>query len=242
MKQKFRCIGFDLGDTLLFYRDVPMSWVALYPEALRSVAVSCGASPTPAQLTAAGQILSRYNTRITPRTKEVSATEIFSYVLEAWNVDPTRHLSAATEAYFTFFQQQMCAYPETVPALTFLREHGLLTGILTDVPYGMPRAFVQRDLNGSGISAFFDAVITSVEVGVRKPEPEGYLAVASRLGVAPHDMLYVGNEPKDVIGACRAGISSVFLDRSNSGANHGQQYTIPTLSGLLVIAIAKELV
>ncbi|HEY3914605.1 MAG TPA: HAD family hydrolase, partial [Verrucomicrobiae bacterium] len=104
--------------------------------------------------------------------------------------------------------------------------------ILTDVPYGMPRAFVRRDLERPGISGLFDTLLTSVEVAVRKPETAGFLALASRLGIAPHEMLYVGNEPKDVIGANRAGVIAAFLDRASSGSSHGQAFTIPTLSSI----------
>ena len=67
MNPKFHAIGFDLGDTLIFYRDTPLSWVTLYPAALRSVAAACAVSPAPEQITAAGEILSRYNTRLVPR-------------------------------------------------------------------------------------------------------------------------------------------------------------------------------
>ena len=38
--------------------------------------------------------------------------------------------------------------------------------------------------------------------------------------------------PKDVIGANRAGAIAVFLDRANSGSNHGQHFTISTLLGI----------
>ena len=165
-----------------------------------------------------------------------------SQILQAWGIDSSRHLSAAIEAFFTFFQQQMCAYPDAVAALTSLRQQGLRTGILTDVPYGMPREFVQRDLDGAAISGLFDAVLTSVEVGLRKPEPDGYVALAARLGIAPGEMLYAGNEPKDVIGACRAGMTAVFLDRSNAGGNHGQHFTISSLSEIQNIAARGQLV
>lgn len=46
MNRRFRAIGFDLGDTLLAYRGVPLNWASLYDEALRAVAVRCGAVPT----------------------------------------------------------------------------------------------------------------------------------------------------------------------------------------------------
>jgi putative hydrolase of the HAD superfamily len=186
-------------------------------------------------LVAAGQILARYNTRLAPRSKEVSSGEILSLVLDCWGLDPDKHLPSVTEAFFNFFQQSMCAYPESVQALTVLRERRIPTGILTDVPYGMPRMFVQRDLDKAGISGLFNTLVTSVEVGVRKPESAGYAALAAEMKIAPEEMLYVGNEPKDIIGACRAGAAAAFIDRTGSGGKHGQQFTISTLLDILDI-------
>lgn len=232
---KIRGVGFDLGETLIFYRDTPLNWASLYPGALRCVANSCNLAPTPKQFADAGQVLTRHNTRMVPRTHEVPAGEILSLVLRSWDHDVVADLPAAIDAFFSFFQQHMCAYPEAVQVLASLRKQGIPTGILTDVPYGMPRALVQRDLERAGISGLFDTLLTSVEVGVRKPETTGYLALASRLGIAPREMLYVGNEPKDVIGANRAGVIAAFLDRASSGSSHGQNFTIPTLSSILDI-------
>lgn len=230
-----RAIGFDLGDTLLSYRDTPMSWVALYPEALTAVAKSCQAQPTADQLDRAMEILTQHNTRVVPRTEEIPAEKIFYSILKAWALDPNQHIDAAIQAYFTFFQQRMSPYPETVSVLVTLRAKGFPTGILTDVPYGMPRMFVQRDIAGAGITDWFEVLLTSVEVGVRKPDPTGYLELAKRLNVEPSQMLYIGNEAKDVIGARRAGALSVFLDRDGSGANHGQEFTCSSLTDLFEI-------
>ncbi|MDB6026850.1 MAG: putative superfamily hydrolase [Verrucomicrobiales bacterium] len=237
MNTNIRGVGFDLGDTLIYYRDTPLNWASLYPKALGCIAKSCGASPSVEELAGAGNILIRYNTRVVSRAREVSAEEIMSLVLRSWELDPVVHLPAAVEAFFTFFQQQMCVYPETIQILAALREQAIPTGILTDVPYGMPRAFVQRDLDGAGISERFNVLLTSVDVGVRKPETDGYLALADRLGIAPDEMLYVGNEPKDVIGAKRAGAMAALLDRAGSGGNHGQDFTIATLSSLRDIVL-----
>jgi len=230
-----RAIGFDLGDTLLFYRDTPMSWVTLYPDALAAVAKSCQIQPTPEQFARAKKILTQHNTRVVPRTREIPAETILGSVLEAWGLDPVKHSSAAIEAFFSFFQQRLSAYPETASVLQTLRAHNIPTGILTDVAYGMPRAFVERDIAGAGIAGLFEILLTSVEVGFRKPELAGYHELAERLGVAPGEMLYVGNEAKDVIGARQAGAFSALLDRDGSGANHGQDFTLSTLTGLYEI-------
>ena len=45
-------------------------------------------------------------------------------------------------------------------------------------------------------------------------------------------MLYVGNEPKDILGACRAGMTAAFLDPTGAGGHHGQHFTISTLASL----------
>lgn len=227
-----RAVGFDLGDTLLFYRDTPMSWVALYPDALAAVARSCKVQPTAEQLERAKEILTQHNTRVVPRTTEIPADRIFHPILETWGLDPAEHGAGAIEAFFAFFQQRMSPYPETLTVLESLRTKGIPTGILTDVAYGMPRIFVERDISGAGITNFFDVLLTSVEVGVRKPEPAGYHKLAKRLGVEPTQLLYVGNEAKDVIGAKSAGALAAFLDRDGSGANHGQDFTFSTLKSL----------
>lgn len=157
-----------------------------------------------------------------------------------WGLDVSTHLQPAIETFFTFFQQRLSVYAETIPVLTSLRQQGISVGILTDVPYGMPREFVERDLNNAGISGLYDVLLTSVDVGMRKPETGGYRALADHLGVGLQEMLYVGNEPKDVLGACRAGVPAVFLNRASSGENHGQQFTISTLSGIAEIMAAVQ--
>ncbi len=233
-----RAVGFDIGDTLLFYGDTPLDWSSRYPEALAAVATACAVSPTPAEFAAASAILLEYNTRVRPRAHEVTAEEIFTRVLSTWSVNSFERMTLAIDAFFTFFQQQMRAFPETVEVLRALRAADLRLGALTDVPYGMPHRFVGRDLVGAGVAELLDAVVTSAMVGVRKPETAGYHSLAAALGVEPGEMLYVGNEPKDVIGARRAGVRSAFLDRARAGGDHGQEFTIDSLVAIREITCA----
>ena len=233
-----RAIGFDVGDTLLFYADTPLDWSSCYSDALAYVARACGVSPGPFQLAEAANILGTYNTRLHPRAKEVGAEHIFSLILRLWAAESEERLQVSIDSFFTFFQQRMSAYPETLRVLRTLRSAGMRLGALTDVPYGMPMRFVQRDLDRAGVSALLDAVVTSAMVGVRKPEVAGYHALAACLGVSPDQMLYVGNEPKDVTGALRAGVVSAFLDRAEAGGKHGQTFTISSLDTLHEITCA----
>jgi putative hydrolase of the HAD superfamily len=169
-----------------------------------------------------------------PREEEVSSNVILARVLAEWDAPPSATvLSAATESFFGFFQQRMRAYSDTLCALRALGARSLPLGLLTDVPYGMPATFVRRDLRAAGIAEFFSAVLTSGDVGRRKPAAAGFVALAEQLGVAPEGLLFIGNEAKDVIGARRAGARAVFLDHTDSGVDHGQEFTICRLSDAL---------
>ncbi|WP_066495768.1 hypothetical protein [Abyssisolibacter fermentans] len=78
-------VGFDLGDTLIEYKDVPLSWKSFYAEALYRVAEVCGVRLTENSFEKGENILCKYNTRINPREVEVKAQQIFTEILSATN-------------------------------------------------------------------------------------------------------------------------------------------------------------
>ena len=229
----FRAIGFDVGDTLLYYADTPLDWSSQYVEALSAVASACRLAPDTQQQAAACEILRHYNTRLRPRIHEVPAEEIFSRVLDAWSAQQSEYLPLAIDAFFGYFQQRMSPFPETLGVLRTLRAAGVRIGALTDVPYGMPFRLVERDLERAGVSELLDVVITSTDAGCRKPAASGYLTLAVALGIASCEMLYVGNERKDIEGAQAAGVPSALIDRSHAMTEYGQSFTISSLGELL---------
>lgn len=230
--REIQAVGFDLGETLMCYEGVPLNWQSLYAEALIAVwdACRCGHSlPSEDDLARGGTILAHYNTRLNPRTTEVTATRILSEVLDCWGMNSKDAAVLAERAFFGFFQQHYAVYSDTLPALRALHARGLKIGILTDVPYGMSRQFVERDI--ASIAAEVDTVLTSVETGYRKPSPHGFLALAAALGVPANKIVFVGNEAKDVQGANAAGMVSVLLVRESSTRkeDYDQEITISSL-------------
>ena len=103
-------------------------------------------------------------------------------------------------------------------------------GILTDVPYGMSKEFVNKDIEK--ISHLIDCVLTSVEIGFRKPNSAGYEALANKLGVNPEEMIYVGDEEKDIIGAHGTKMKAVYIDKHGRVINEKADYSICNLSCL----------
>lgn len=94
--------------------------------------------------------------------------------------------------------------------LTELRDRGYRLGLITnrDSVEGFHKVLDETDLR-----PYFDLVLASGEVGVRKPEPEIFHTALDRLGSQADEAFYVGdNYWADVVGAQRAGVTPVLLD------------------------------
>lgn len=145
-------IAFDLGDTLCEYAGVPLDWQLEHPPALAAVAERCGHDLTATRLEAGIRVLSKYNTRVTPREddEEYAAEHIFAEILEQWGAPP-ECLVVSIQAFFEHFRQTLRAFPESAGVLHRLRQLDVAAGVLTDVPYGMPRTLVLTELSLAGL-------------------------------------------------------------------------------------------
>jgi putative hydrolase of the HAD superfamily len=225
-------VAFDLGDTLLEYEGIPLSWEAHYSEALQALAASLlRRALTAAEVAGGSAVLRRYNTRLHPRTEEVTFAVILAALLTEWKepaqIDPV----PAARAFFGVFRQRMRPFPDALPCLRRLRTRGCRIGIFTDAPYGMPRELIEEDMRAAGLDGAYDALLTSVDVGYRKPAPETLRALAARLGCEASELVYVGNERKDIDAARAAGCRAVLLDRKGARPAWEQDSTLTSLDG-----------
>jgi len=222
-------VAFDLGDTLISY-NVPLSWESLYDGALKDVLNSLGRKPQQQFLIDGKRILSKYNTRKNPRFFEVKAEVIFSEIYSCWKIDNLDKLYETVECFFNHFQRNIFLYDDSIECLKYLKQSGVKTGIITDVPYGMATSYVKKDI--IDFDSYIDYLITSVDVGFRKPSINGYKELLNKLDISKGTFLYVGNEEKDIVGANEAGYISVLIDREKKGYDYGQKYTISSLLDL----------
>lgn len=75
---------------------------------------------------------------------------------------------------------------------------------------------IRLALRGIGIEHYFDAVVTSVDIGHEKPDQEIFCEVLRRLRVRPEESVMVGNRIKtDVLGANKLGIVSILFKWNN---------------------------
>jgi FMN phosphatase YigB (HAD superfamily) len=208
-----RAVVFDFGETLARYAGTQLSWAEHFRPALEQVAEACGLPVTSTQLDLGEHHLNAFNTRVFSRQREVTSNDIFRELLTEWRCSAPLPIATAERAFFAYFQKNLAVYPDVAGTLGKLRSHGMRLAILTDVPYGMKRELIEEDLRHVNLWDAIDLLATSVDVGWRKPSPEGFKFVAKQLKLCVSQLVAVGNEDKDIDAARAAGVPAVLIDR-----------------------------
>ncbi|MFD2796783.1 HAD family hydrolase [Promicromonospora vindobonensis] len=112
--------------------------------------------------------------------------------------------------YLTRYERAWTAFDDAVPALRRVRDAGLVVALLTNGDAAHQRLKLDR----TGLAEHLDVVVASDDLPAGKPDPRAYAAACEILGVAPGDVLMVGNDvEKDYQGPLDAGLGAVLLDR-----------------------------
>jgi putative hydrolase of the HAD superfamily len=137
---------------------------------------------------------------------------------------PARELEAALLASLRF-----APYPEVPRVLRALRAAGARLVVVSNWDVSLHDV-----LAATGLRPLVDAVLTSAELGVAKPDPAIFAAALREAGdVAPQAALHVGDdEQADAAGAAAAGIPAVLVRRDGGPAPPGVR-VIRSLEGLL---------
>ncbi|WP_276248364.1 HAD family hydrolase [Haladaptatus sp. YSMS36] len=107
------------------------------------------------------------------------------------------------------FDPEVTTRPGAVEAVAAAREYGPV-GVLSNcsVPGLARRALVRSDLD----SQRFDAIVTSLGCGWRKPDARAFESVARMLDAPVTELVHVGDDPETDGGAADAGGTAVLLD------------------------------
>jgi putative hydrolase of the HAD superfamily len=92
--------------------------------------------------------------------------------------------------------------PGAGEALARLRSAGLRLACVSNWDFSLAEY-----LEAAGLGASFDAVVSSAEAGVAKPDPRPFRLALERLAVAPARALHVGDDEADRAGAAAAGLA-----------------------------------
>ena len=117
-------------------------------------------------------------------------------------------IEEAVEAYFDPFIRSCQLIPGTYQLLESLAGRYRI-GLVSNFTH--PPA-VEQILARVGLEGFFDAILISGHLGFRKPHPAVFTTLATRLGLTPAEIVFVGDELQaDIVGAQKAGMRTVWM-------------------------------
>lgn len=224
-----KCIVFDVGRTLMEYVDMPNVWTEYYRTAFEYANKKLNLAFDADKINRAVEILRSFNPTVNYREKEISPTFIFENIKNELqiNVDTQRFISV----FFDSFHFKAVIYSDTVEVLKKLNEKGYIIATLTDVATGMPDELHKSYFKE--LMPFFDMYVSSSSCGFRKPNPKGVFDIAEKFNLKKNEIIFVGDEKKDMKTAENFGCLSVLIDRKNQNNNYGQNFTVHNLTELL---------
>lgn len=122
--------------------------------------------------------------------------------------------------------------PETIRQL---KERGFLLGIITDT--AMSISYKLNWFDRYGFGRVWDCVISSKEIGVRKPSPVMYEKALSQAGILPDEAVFVGHKKSELIGASAVGMKTVAI---NFDHDTKADCLIQQISDLLKISLLEK--
>jgi putative hydrolase of the HAD superfamily len=209
---------FDLDDTLLNHREADrLAAQNLYERQAIS-------SPLEAFLTTWKQAQEQHY-------KRYSAGEISFQEQRRARISDVLKRPLQNEEADALFTQYLNAYEENwklfddvLPCLNQLSSCRL--GLITNGDGQQQR----RKLEKTGLTDRFDMIVISSECGLSKPAPEIFLHACALAGEKPEHTLYVGDRyDLDALPARKAGLTGLWLDRTNART---EEHTPPIISSL----------
>ena len=206
-------IFFDLYGTLLVYGNMDVAWSDWLNEfhgqlrlrgltcSIESFAKTCDrfyskSEPTPRQhnLTVFEQRIQNlcFDLQLHPTVEDIK--EIATNVANTWQ----KHIPLDSEAL------------QVLHTLHRSKKLALVSNF--DHP-----PHVRSVLTELGLTLFFDSVVISGEVGVKKPDPRIFDLALDQTAMKPEEVIYVGDTADDVKAARAANIVPILIQRENEG-------------------------
>jgi phosphoglycolate phosphatase len=131
-------------------------------------------------------------------------------VERALRCDGTEPDAPLVDRTLAIFGERYAERPVVNTTLLPGAREALSLGLPAALVTNKPRAVTLLVLESLGISASFGAIYAGGD-GPLKPAPDGLLAVAAQLGVAPSDAWMIGDGPQDVLAGRAAGTFTIAV-------------------------------
>ena len=212
-----KAVTFDLWETLLFESDgASANRSATRCRNVANTLNKLGVNISTEKTTKA--INETINTllRIWDQNKDITHLDQLRYIVKFASNGKTalkeEWIPELSSAYISsLFEIPPYVNPDAVKALRWLRDRNMRIGIICNT--GITPGFgLRKFLIQEGVAEFFDLMIFSDEVGIRKPDPKVFHLAAQKLKMKPREMVHIGDNLKtDVCGAKNAGFKAIHL-------------------------------
>jgi putative hydrolase of the HAD superfamily len=118
--------------------------------------------------------------------------------------------------------------------LLALKSNGFYLGIITDTANSVSAKISWFEKGGFG--HIWDSIISSRELGIRKPDPEIYQAALNQLNINGGQALFVGHKEIEINGAHAVGVKTIAF---NYDTGVKSEFFIDHFSDLLEIPLIK---
>jgi HAD superfamily hydrolase (TIGR01509 family)/HAD superfamily hydrolase (TIGR01549 family) len=119
--------------------------------------------------------------------------------------------------------------PETLRAL---KEQGYLLAVVTDTANSISAKLDWFERGGFG--HVWDSIVSSMEMGTRKPDPKIYQAALQQLGLNPDQTVFVGHKTSELAGAREVGMRTIAF---NYDKDASADFYIENFSDLLKVQV-----
>ena len=128
-------------------------------------------------------------------------------VIERWKLNCT--VQQLEEGWLEIIGKFAVAESHSLHALEHLSKSYIL-GIVTNGSSLMQN----RKIDGLGIRRYFNTIIISDDLGIRKPETQIFIHACKTMNICPEDVAFVGdNYEIDIVGAEHAGLYPIFYNK-----------------------------
>ncbi len=224
-----RGVIFDLGSTLLSH-EYSNRWRELRPQMV--LALSADLRAQGMQLDAGAfagvftRLLADFDAQRQTHFKEVTSEYVLRETLAQLALNPNGvDFSRALAAFYALSETLWRPMPRLYETLDSLRARGLRLAIVSNAA---DNANVQRLIDNHRLRPYFDPIVVSAVVGVRKPNPRIFEPVFNTWEIAPAEAVMIGDTlGADILGARNAGMKSVWARmEADTPANEAHRHTL----------------
>ena len=208
-----KAVVFDLGHTLIdYYTD----WETPELRAIErsyQLALEYGGEPEPERFRAdLSKMLVEGRVRKEKEMVEIPLYQVLDTVYQRFGCEVTHEmLIEGMDIFYGVLVEDRMLVSGTIEMLEMVRAKGYAIGLVSDVAWGLPSYYPKRDMDYFHLTDYFDDLVFSTDVGLRKPHPKMFKIALSNLGAEADRSIFIGNSLQcDVKGALGVGMTAVL--------------------------------